>query len=72
MSKLKDAIPTATLMIVVAALFGWAGYRLLYQILTDVLSEFGVTGDYWQNIIILVIAGALLYLGGKKISDVIK
>lgn len=72
MNKLKDAIPTATLLIIVAALFSWAGYRLIYQVLTDILLEFGIIGDYYQNIIILVGAGALLYLGGKRMKDLIK
>lgn len=72
MSKLKDAIPTATLLIIVAALFSWAGYKLIYQVLTDILLEFGIIGDYYQNIIILVGAGALLYLGGKRMKDLIK
>lgn len=72
MSKLKDAIPTATLLIIVAALFSWAGYRLIYQVLTDILLEFGIVGDYWQNIIILAIAGGLLYIGGKRMKDIIK
>ena len=72
MSKLKDAIPTATLMIIVGAVFGWSFYRLIYTALTDVLGEMGITGDYWTNIIIIVGMGILLYVGGKKIDDIIK
>lgn len=72
MSKLKDAIPLATVMILLGALFTWALYRLIYQVLTDVLLEYGIVSNYWQNLIVLVVIGALLYLGGKRIKDVIK
>lgn len=72
MNKLTNAIPTATVLIIVAALFSWAGYRLIYQVLTDILLEFGIIGDYYQNIIILVGAGLLLFLGGKRMKDLIK
>lgn len=72
MSKLKDAMPLATVMIMLGALFTWALYRFIYQGLTDVLIEFDITGNYLQNLIILAVVGGLLYWKGKKLSDVIK
>ena len=69
--KSNKIVPTAALMVIVAAMFGWSLYRLSYQVLTDILLSMGIVGDYWQNIIILAVMGLILILGGKKITDAI-
>ena len=71
-TKLKNLVPIATVMIIIAAVFSWSFYRLIHQVLSNVLLDMGVTGDYWQNLIIIVLMGALLIIGGKRIGDVIK
>ena len=71
-TKLKNLIPIATVMIIIAAVFSWSFYRLIHQVLSNMLLDMGVTGDYWQNLIIIILMGALLIIGGKRIGDVIK
>ena len=71
-TKLKNIIPVATVMIIIAAVFSWSFYRLIHQVLSNILLDMGITGDYWQNVIIIILMGALLIIGGKRIGDVIK
>ena len=71
-TKLKNLVPIATVMIIIAAVFSWSFYRLIHQVLSNMLLDMGVTGDYWQNVIIIVVMGILLIIGGKRIGDVIK
>ena len=71
-TKLKNLIPIATVMIIIAAVFSWSFYRLIHQVLSNMLLDMGVTGDHWQNLIIIVLMGTLLIIGGKRIGDVIK
>ena len=70
--KLKNLIPIATVMIIIAAVFSWSFYQLIRQIISNMLLEMGITGDYWHNIIIIILMGTLLVIGGKRIGDVIK
>lgn len=70
--KIKTLIPIATVMIIIAAVFSWSFYQLIRQIISNMLLEMGITGDYWHNIIIIILMGTLLVIGGKRIGDVIK
>jgi len=63
-SKIDGA--TALVMIMVGALFTWALYRFLYVAAGDVLMSIGVVNDYWQNGVIVLVTGAILYFVGKK------
>ena len=72
LKRIKNIIPIATVMIIIAAVFSWSFYRLIHQILSNMLLEMGVTGDYWQNTIIILLMGTLLIIGGKRIGDIIK
>jgi len=67
-----NILPTAMVMTITAAVFAWAFYRLIYQGLSEILIEFGIVGDVWQNIIIIVFAGVILIAGGRKLGDLIK
>ena len=71
-TKLKNLVPIATVMVIIAAVFSWSFYRLIHQVLSNILLDMGITGDYWQNLIIIVLMGTLLIIGGKRIGDVIK
>ena len=71
-TKLKNLVPIATVMIIIAAVFSWSFYRLIHQVLSNILLDMGVMGDYWQNLIIIILMGTLLIIGGKRIGDVIK
>ena len=63
----------ALLLILLGALFTWSFYRLLYTASGDILMSFGVLNDYWQNGIILIVAGVILYfLGPKSLKGLIK
>jgi hypothetical protein len=70
--KSKDWIPTATFMLLVGAVFTWAFYRLIYTAIADGLSQIGVTGNYYSNVVIVVAMGIILVLGGKRITEMIK
>ena len=70
--KPKDWIPTATFMLLVGAVFTWAFYRLIYTAIADGLSQIGVTGEYYPNIVIVAALGILLVLSGKRITEMIK
>ena len=73
MAKSKISAGLALIMVMLAALFTWSLYRLLYTATGDILMSFGVVNDYWQNGIILLGAGAILYfVGGKNIKGLIK
>lgn len=62
----KIGFDRTLIMVMLGALFTWSFYRLLYTASGDILMSFGVVNDYWQNGIILVSAGAILYFIGKK------
>lgn len=62
----KIGFDRALIMVMLGALFTWSFYRLLYTASGDILMSFGVVNDYWQNGIILVSAGVILYFVGKK------
>ena len=66
MAKSKVSGTVAVIMVMLAALFTWSFYRLLYTASGDILLSFGVVNEYWQNGMILIIAGAILYFVGKK------
>ena len=70
--KIKTLIPIATVMIIIAAVFSWSFYQLIRQVISNMLLDMGITGDYWQNVIIIILMGALLVIGVKIIGDVIK
>ena len=70
--KLKNLIPIATVMVIIAAVFSWSFYQLIRQIISTILLDMGVTGDHWQNVIIIILMGTLLLIGGKRIGDIIK
>lgn len=70
--KKKDWIPTATVMLLAAAVFTWAFYWLIYTVISDGLSQIGVTGEYLPNLVIIVALGIILMLSGKKITQLIK
>ena len=70
--KIKTLIPIATVMVIIAAVFSWSFYQLIRQVISNMLLDMGITGDYWQNIIIIILMGALLVIGGKRIGDIIK
>lgn len=70
--KIKTLIPIATVMVIIAAVFSWSFYQLIRQVISNMLLDMGITGDYWQNVIIIILMGALLVIGGKRIGDVIK
>lgn len=63
-SKVNGAVLLS--LAIVTALVSWALYRLLYTGASDLLMSFGVTNDYWQNILILVVGIAFLWIVGKK------
>ena len=62
----------ALMFVMVGALFTWALYRLIYEASGDILSSFGVVNDYYQNGLIVLIAGAILYLGKKDIMKLLR
>lgn len=66
MAKSKISAGLALIMVMLAALFTWSLYRLLYTATGDILMSFGVVNDYWQNGIILIVAGLILIFVGKK------
>ena len=73
MSKSKVSGTVALIMVMLAALFTWSLYRLLYTATGDLLMSVGVVNDYWQNGIILILAGLILFVvGGKNIRSLIK
>ena len=67
-----NLLPTALVMTITAAVFAWAFYRLIYQGLSEVLIGFGILGDVWQNVIIIIFTGVILIAGGRKLGDLIK
>lgn len=72
MAKKKDWIPLATLMLLAGAVFSWAFYRLIYTVISDGLSQIGITGDYTPNLVIIAALGVILLIGGKKVTELIK
>lgn len=69
----KIGVDTALIMVMLAALFTWSFYRLLYTASGDILMSFGIVNDYWQNGIILIGAGiVLIFVGKKNIKGLIK
>ena len=66
MTKSSISGTVALIMVMLAALFTWSLYRLLYTATGDVLLSFGVVNDYYQNGIIVIAAGVILVLVGKK------
>ena len=73
MAKSKVSSGLALLMVMLAALFTWSLYRLLYTATGDILMSFGVVNDYWQNGIIVIGAGlVLIFIGKKNIGGLIK
>lgn len=61
---------TALVIVMLGALLTWSFYRLLYTASGDLLLYFGVVNDYWQNGLIVIIAGTILYIVGKR--DIMK
>ena len=72
MSKhLKNYFQLAGVVIIAAAVFSWALYRLIYETIGSILEHLGVAGGIEQNIIIIILVGAFLLLSGKKLKDLI-
>lgn len=70
--KSKNWVPTATIFLLVGAVFTWALYRLIYTATSDLLSQIGITGEYFPNIVVVAALGIILVLSGKKITQLIK
>lgn len=56
----------ALISVMLGALFTWASYKLVYEVIGGLLMSFGIYNDYYQNIIIIVGSGILLYFVFKK------
>lgn len=62
--KLSSAV--ALISVMLGALFTWASYKLVYEVIGGLLMSFGIYNDYYQNIIIIVGSGLILYFLFKK------
>jgi uncharacterized membrane protein len=72
MARSKLSFRLATVLVIIGALFTWSFYRLLYELVGSALARFGVVGDFYQNLIIVVAMGLLLVLSGKRIQSYFK
>lgn len=69
---MKIDIKLASVMLLVGALFVWSFYKLMYGLCTVALESFGIVGDVYQNLALVVITGSILILKKKSIKKALK
>lgn len=70
MAKISGFV--ALVFVILGALFTWALYRMIYVASGDILSSFGIINDFYQNGLIVLITGTILYLAKKDIMKLLK
>lgn len=67
----KIPIELSFALVMLGALFTWAFYHLVYDTLGLALLKVGVVDGIYQNLIIVIIAGAILIYKGKDLKKLL-
>lgn len=62
----KIGLLTAVSVVILAAVFLRSSYEVVRMFLLDMLMGFGVTNEYQQQIVIIIVAGVILYFIGRN------